>query len=205
MEGKLVRINYVLIDFENVQPTSLAALERDDVRVVVFVGANQTKISLNVAESLQPLGRHAEYVRISGNGKNALDFHIAYYIGKLAAEDATAYFHIVSRDSGFEPLIQHLKSQNILAARSDSIENILLPKASAASSPEARAQLYIENLKRPKVTRPRTLKSLCSAIAAAFQKQLTDAEVEAVVQAMQEAGALSITDGKTAYIGALAA
>ena len=81
-----MRTNFVLIDFENVQPASLAPLERDGFKVFVFVGANQTKVSVDVAAALQRLGTNAEYIRISGNGKNALDFHIAYYIGKLAAQ-----------------------------------------------------------------------------------------------------------------------
>lgn len=28
----------------------------------------------------------AEYIRISGNGSNALDFHIAFHIGELSAK-----------------------------------------------------------------------------------------------------------------------
>jgi len=39
-----MRINYVLIDFENVQPESLAVLQQDHFKVMVFVGANQTKV-----------------------------------------------------------------------------------------------------------------------------------------------------------------
>jgi len=51
------------------------------------------------------MGERAEYVRISGNGSNALDFHIAFYIGQLAAHEPDAYFHIISKVTGFDPLI----------------------------------------------------------------------------------------------------
>ena len=43
------RINYVLVDHENVQPTDLNLLDREDVRLWVFVGAAQTKLSSELA------------------------------------------------------------------------------------------------------------------------------------------------------------
>jgi hypothetical protein len=35
--------------------------------------------------ALQALGSNGSYVKVSGHGRNALDFHIAYHIGKLSA------------------------------------------------------------------------------------------------------------------------
>ena len=46
---------------------------------MVFIGANQTKVTIEFASLLQQLGTRAQYLRISGNGRNALDFHIAFY------------------------------------------------------------------------------------------------------------------------------
>ncbi|MEA3412919.1 MAG: PIN domain-containing protein, partial [Pseudomonadota bacterium] len=75
-----MRTNYILIDFENVQPANLAILNGHPFKVLVFVGANQSKISFELAASIQMLGNDAEYVKMDGNGPNALDFHIAFYI-----------------------------------------------------------------------------------------------------------------------------
>jgi len=41
---------YVLIDYENIQPADMQALDRDSFHVIVFVGANQTKVTYTVAE-----------------------------------------------------------------------------------------------------------------------------------------------------------
>ena len=90
--------NYVLIDFENVQPSNLEVLKQHPFKVVVFVGANQVKIPFDLAAAMQSLGDGGRYIKITGTGKNALDFHIAYYIGELAVKDSGAYFHIISRD-----------------------------------------------------------------------------------------------------------
>jgi len=56
---------------------------------------------------------NGSYVQISSRGPSALDFHIAYYIGKLVAVHPDAYFHIISKVKGFDPLVKHLKDQKI--------------------------------------------------------------------------------------------
>jgi hypothetical protein len=119
-----VRTNFVFVDLENVQPDSLALLNREYVKVFVFVGANQPKIPFEFADSMQRLGDKAQYLKISGSGRNALDFHVAFYIGQFATQDPTAYFHIVSKDKGFKVLIKHLKSRKILAAQSTDVREI---------------------------------------------------------------------------------
>ena len=109
----LLRTNFVLIDLENVQPGSLSALARDPFKVIVFVGATQTKLPFELVAAMQCMGEKAKYVGISGSGSNALDFHIAFYIGQLAAQDSSAYFHVISKDTGFDPLVQHLTESSV--------------------------------------------------------------------------------------------
>ena len=84
-----MRTNYVLIDYENVQPDSLNGLDADHYKVLLFVGASQGKLTFEVAEAMQRLGARAQYVKIAGNGSNALDFHIAFYVGEV--EGTTNY------------------------------------------------------------------------------------------------------------------
>ena len=90
--------NYVLIDYENVHPKNLELLANHPFKVFVFVGQNQAKIPFDLADAMQFLGKDARYIKIAGSGPNALDFHIAYYVGELAAKEPDAYFHIISRD-----------------------------------------------------------------------------------------------------------
>ena len=194
-----MRTNYVLIDFENVQPQSLEQLEHDHFKLLVFVGASQAKLPFEVVESMQRLGSRAEYIKISGNGTNALDFHIAYYIGRLAAEDPSAYFHIVSKDKGFDPLVEHLKSGKISADRVKSIADIPLVKASNSKSPVERLVVVIAKLQQPKVTKPGTVKKLSNTIASLFQKQLSEEDVAAIVKNLEKRGLISIADTKVSY------
>lgn len=194
-----MRTNYVLIDLENVQPDSLSGLDEEYFRVLVFVGANQSKLPFDLASEVQKLGSRAEYIKITGNGSNALDFHIAYYIGKLAAEDPTAYFHVISRDSGFDPLLQHLKGQKIGAVRSKAIEDIPLLKAANTKSLPEKVSFVIANLQQRGASKPRTVKTLSSTISSLFQKQLPGEELTLLLAELQSKGIIVVTENKVSY------
>ena len=194
-----MRINYVLLDFENVQPDSIGLLAGEQFKVLVFVGANQTKLSFDIASALQKLGTQAEYIKISGNGANALDFHIAYYIGVLAAQQSSAYFHIISKDKGFDPLIQHLRSRKIFAGRVVSITEIPIVKASNSTTSEEKTEVVLLRLQQLKASKPRTVKTLISTIGALFQKKLQSSEIDQIVAELVRRGYLAIQDSKVSY------
>ena len=132
--------HYVLIDYENVQPDNLAQLTDPAFRVLVFVGDKQVKIAFELAAAMQTLGTRAEYVKIEGNGLNALDFHIAFYIGQLATSDKHSQFHIISKDTGFDPLIRHLKHKHIQIERREDLTALLKPKPQPVKTPKPVAQ-----------------------------------------------------------------
>lgn len=193
-----MKTNYVLIDYENVQPEAIAVLDKAHFKVIVFVGANQTKVAF--AATLLRMADRAEYVKITGNGSNALDFHIAYYIGRLAASEPDAYFHIVSKDTGFDPLIQHLKSRKILACRSRDVTDIPIVKAAHPMPAPERLDLIISDLKRRGASKPRTAKTLASTINSLFQKQLSEQEVTSLLQELQKQGVVTVNDTRVSYM-----
>jgi hypothetical protein len=194
-----MRTNYVLIDLENVKPSSFESLNHDHFRVMVFVGSNQAKVPFDFADSLQRLGAKAEYIRIAGNGPNALDFHIAYYIGRLSKEDPNAYFHIISKDAGFDPLIAHLKTQKIFAQRVKSIDDIPLVKSTNSKSLSDRIDVVIARLNALKAAKPRRMKTLASTVAALFQQQLTECDVAELLQELERRGIITVNEGKVGY------
>lgn len=198
-EDGLVKTNYVLIDYENVQPEAMAVLAQEHFKVIVFVGANQAKVTFEVASALQQMGDRAEYVKITGNGSNALDFHIAFYIGVLAGIEPDAYFHIVSKDTGFDPLIQHLKAKKILACRSKDVTDIPIVKAANSKSPADRVAVVIADLKRRGASRPRAVKTLSSTISGIFQKQISDQDIASLIAILQKQGVVTVNGTKVSY------
>ena len=208
-----LKTNFVLVDFENVQPKNMGSLKGALFRIKVFLGTNQTKIPVEMALALQIFGSDAEYVQINGSGNNALDFHIAYYIGNLAAIYPDAHFHVISKDKGFDPLIKHLQTKSISCQRWASITDITLIKTSnlkpapakpvkisgAKSAPTEKVDVVVENLTKRKASRPRTLKTLRSTIKALFVNKLTDEELEVILGQLSKRGAVHIKDGKVDY------
>ena len=188
----------MLVDFENVQPKNVSLLSGGPYKIKVFLGANQGKIPIEMARALQTYGPDAEYIQIDGSGKNALDFHIAYYIGRLAAETPGASFHVISKDTGFDPLIKHLRAQNISCERSKSIADIPSAKILKSDSVTDRVDALIDNLVKRKAAKPRTLKTLRSTIKALFN-QLADEELDGLVEQLTERGAIRVVEGKVHY------
>ena len=195
-----MRTNYLLIDLENVQPDNLALVNGVPWKVKVFLGAHQTKVSVSMARALQALGADAvEYITVERSGRNALDFHIAYYIGRLAAQEPTAFFHIISKDTGFDPLIRHLKTQKVLCQRSSSVVDVPLVKLAGSKSVPERVDAIVANLTRRKAARPRKVKTLESTIRALFQGQLSDDDLAKIVDGLVKRGAVCIDKDKVAY------
>lgn len=194
-----MRTNFVLIDLENVRPENLGLLTGGQFKVKVFAGSQQKNVSIDMAQALQPFGAEAEYVRIEGHSKNALDFHIAYYIGRLAVECPGAFFHIISKDAGFDPLIRHLKSRKIYCLRWASIQDIPLVRMLHSKSLPDRVAAVVDYLGRRIAGRPKTVKTLGSAVRALFQGSLTDEELEKIIDGLKKRGVISEQGGKIAY------
>lgn len=188
---------YVLIDYENVQPNDLTILKEGWFKVKVFVGPNQGKIPLGLAMALQALGGNAEYVLLEAAGRNALDFHIAYYIGSLSAQDPSGVFHVISKDSGFDPLINHLNGKGIAVSRSACIAAMC--NRTPLPSLEAQVQTAVTDLIRRASARPRTTKTLLSTLHALFRKQLSDTQLSALLNALCRQGVVSIDGTKVSY------
>lgn len=182
--------NHVLIDYENVQPKNLAALK--DVskgrafKVYVFVGANQSRIPRELVFEMQTLGADAQYVEIAGSGKNAADFHIAFYLGALGKPGSEDEFHIVSRDTGFDPLIKHLQAKNIKAARRRDLFEIPWLKTSETESLGEKIDKVIRNFDLRGHSRPRKVRTLKASIRSLFGGNVPDEELDALVQGLKE-------------------
>jgi hypothetical protein len=191
--------NYVLIDFENVQPKNFKIIANQSFKIFIFIGANQNKVPLDMAAAMQEFGENAKYIKISGNGQNSLDFHIAFYIGQLSLENPEGHFHIISKDSGFDPLIEHLKNKNIRIQRERDLAEIpILCMASATSNGE-KITAIIKNLVGRGQSKPRKLKTLANTINSLFTNKLEDGELMSLIKMLQERKYIIVNQGNVSY------
>ena len=96
---------HVLVDWENVQPSDadVRTLVPDVTDVWLFHGPAQKEVGARHAS----FGDRATPVKITRAGKNALDFHLSFYMGYIAARHPDARFVVISNDKGYLPMLEH--------------------------------------------------------------------------------------------------
>lgn len=126
-------LTYILVDFENIQPQDMGLLNGDQYQLRIFRGPHQKKLDFDIVEALQPLGDRVKYLQSDRHGKNALDLHIAFYMGRLlqeleangAPERKATRFVVISHDGGFDALMGHVQSLGYSAMKAASIRQAL--------------------------------------------------------------------------------
>jgi hypothetical protein len=131
---------YVLVDFENVQP-DLSQLAQTPYKVKIFFGAKQQegRVPMKLLLATKALGDAWEPVLVSRSGRNAVDMHIAYWIGRLLKEEPDARIHIISGDTDFDPLIESLRKENFEVHRTKSLAELVTRPAARTPVPRAPA------------------------------------------------------------------
>lgn len=191
--------NHVLIDYENVQPAVADALERPIFKVWVFVGAQQSRVRFDLVELLQRKGDAVRVVKMRTTGRNALDFHMSYYLGALVKEYPGDYFHLIARDTGMDPLIEHLKGSGLRVARWSDVFDIPVVKAPADDDNDVKLSRIIEYLHRRGAQRPASTKTLVGSIAALFQPKLDGAAAKMLADQLQAQGVFEVVGSKLKY------
>ena len=111
----------------------MGLLSGEQYQLRIFRGPHQNKLDFDVAESLQSHGDRVKYIQSDRHGKNALDFHIAFYMGRLLQEleangpSASSHirFVVISKDGGFDALMSHVQSLGYQAMKAASIRHAL--------------------------------------------------------------------------------
>lgn len=194
-----MRTNHVLVDYENVQPALADALLEPVFKVWVFIGAQQAKVKVDLLDLVQRKGADVHVIRIGSTGRNALDYHMAFYLGELAAKDRTCYLHVISKDAGLDPLLSHLRERGIEAARWEDVFGIPIAKPPSAVPEDEKLSLIMEYLVRRGRQRPASMKTLVGSSAALFQPRLHDAEVHRLLDQLRQLGVFQLNGNKLVY------
>ncbi len=214
------QIHYVFVDFENIHEVQLDLIAGRPVIVVLVLGERHKKLPVDLVQQLLKYPAQVRLVEAGLSGRNALDFVLAYLIGVQSTTDRAGHFHILSRDKGFNALIEHLKTNDIFADRHESFAKI--PVLAKGAAP-ARAMTTVPKTaqterSRPKkksgqpvpaaidrtsetidwfathsLNRPKTRKKLLSHIFTHFGKRLSTKELDTMVKELVEREAIEIT------------
>src|ERR1043166_1014402 len=212
-------VNHVFIDFENVREVDLAVIGSKTAAFVFLVGPRQMKLDVSLVEKLFEHAVSVQLVRLTSAGRNALDFPLAYYVGRAVAADPTGVFHIVSKDAGYDPLVQHLRTRHIHVWRHDSFAGLMLAvppgtptplpsTAACQAEPQTKPKSELSRLgewetrvlkhfRRPSVTRPRSQKTLVRFLVAYLGHKITETDALSLIEALSQAGHLVVGEKGT--------
>lgn len=215
----------LLVDFENVPKVDLSSLPAD-VTVPFFFGASQRSVPTVFLKEALKLGERFVPIDIEGQGKNALDFHIAFYLGEYLQAMPAAECIILSRDKGFDPLVKHLVGRGFQVRRVGAIGDAFIAavpiaaslrgrrKQPAAKSPVARpprkpaaadtasaelerAKVYLA--KTPQRNLPRSRTRLAGMLHSVFARKLDAERISALIDALVADGGVRESNGALSY------
>ncbi len=146
------------------------------------------------------LGANGEYVRAPGEGQQALDLHIAYYLGKITCDNPHSPIHVVSNDSRFDPLIEHLRNKHQAAvSRSESLDAVIAAQTLIPLPLERLLESVEHWLSNQSHHGPRTLPRLHNSLKSFLPKPVTKAERQLIITALRERGHFFIEGNKLVW------
>ncbi len=175
----------LLIDYENIQNIDLSIIQEQDIDIKIFVGHNQNKIPFNLVKTAQNFGQKIEWVKVQGIGNNALDFYIAFTLGKLVKDIEGGIFLVLSKDKGFDPLVNYINKSNNKCKRIENLIDFFCDQKLLLQNTELVAEIIDKLARIPKNKRPRTRKTLHQYIKSQLmKKKLTEQEIEILVSTL---------------------
>jgi hypothetical protein len=210
-------VNHVFVDFENVHRIDASVIGSKTVSFTLLLGPQQTKLDAELVEKLLEHAASVQLIRLTSSGKNALDFTLAYYVGRAVSANPTAYIHIVSQDTGYDPLVEHLRSRHIHAHRHDSFATLTfsgttkvatvafrgdaMPPTAGPVTPgagtvpkETPMTRVLERLRKNVTNRPKKKKTLLSHLRSTLGKDATEEEAAELIEKLRRSGHIRIGD-----------
>ena len=101
-------MKYAFIDYENIHSLNNLNLNCYE-KIFLFLGANLQSIQLSEKFNDE---LNITLITVQSSGKNNLDFHIAYYLGKMDVQtDKNIEFCVISKDNGYSGICEFIQNQ----------------------------------------------------------------------------------------------
>lgn len=189
----------ILIDYENTQRIDFEQINTEGTEIIIFLGKSQNKIPFPIVEKVQTLGKSVRWLKIAGDGKNNLDFHLAFELGRLCegiGEDAE--FIILSKDSGYDALIAYIIENGLNVKR---IANLAELSDGMKEPPSSTFTGYIvANLSKiAPERRPRTRSTLKKHMESVLRERASANEIDSIIEEMFIKGLLTETGKRLKY------
>lgn len=185
----------LLVDYENVGDAGLERLPPHQ-RLLLFVGQGQ-KPKEDFVKKTMDSGIRLELIPVTGVSRNNLDFHLAFYLGRLVEEDSGSRFIIFSKDKGFAALTKHITKLGFACTSEKPLEKKEAEAARKTKPPQDDFDRVVAHLTRMAETaRPQKRKALLNTIGSLLGHERI-AEAPALLQKLVSAKKVIFDDVTT--------
>ena len=207
-------MKYAFIDYENIHSLDNLNLHFYE-RIFLFLGANQPTIQLSEKFNDE---LNFTLITIKNIAKNNLDFHIAYYLGKMDMQtDKNIEFCVISKDNGYSGICEFIQNQRnprkcvLLKPSLPDVEEEPMKLIEDKSSKTANINIeqYLEEfqayISKAKVEHlPRKKDKLCNSIRSqtgikSLDEKLSQGSIDRVFNALCKQNIIAINGDKFQY------
>ena len=114
---------FYLVDYENVNTEGMQGVELLSAvdEVIIFYSHYADRLTFDLHQRINLSQAAVQYIKVDACKKNGLDFQLVTYLGYLIARTPESNFYIVSKDNGFQSVVQFWEERQIAVSQLDSI------------------------------------------------------------------------------------
>jgi hypothetical protein len=109
------------------------------------------------------------------------------------------YFHIISKDSGFDVLVKYLRAKNVLIQRHIQIADIPALKISSSKTSKEKIGIIVNHLEKRGNAKPRKVATLSNTINSLFLTELSEKELKMLINKLVQQNYIKIEATKVHY------
>lgn len=126
-----------LVDFENVHDSGLNGVtgltENDDI--CIFYSMKSEHMSFDTHVNIMKSAARVKYIKLRRSAKNYLDFQLVTHLGYLIGSGHPGPYFIISKDTGYDSVLDYWKDHGVTVLRQPSINYNLTQRKSTGQSP----------------------------------------------------------------------
>ncbi|WP_318387752.1 PIN domain-containing protein [Enterobacter sp.] len=183
---------YAFVDYENLGGIEKLTLSNYE-KIIIFTGPHQDTVKLPTSTLGRDLCIHI--TQVPSVSKNNVDFHLVLELGKLNETlPKEIVFHVVSRDKGYDGVIDHLNKTGRVCLR------LSLPSHTPIIENESKLEKEVTDcvqelcafFKKSKNNRPGTLVALSNVIKSRMKKSWTESRDKIIKQEFIRMGVMHV-------------
>mgnify|MGYP001620411094 CR=1 FL=1 len=112
-----------LIDYENTGVKGLVGIEqlKEDDLIIIFYGPKTGAVPFDEHVKICQAASQVKYIKTTKTAKNYLDFQLTTYLGYLVGQTDVKEYYVISKDSGYDSVIDFWKKWGIRIVRKENI------------------------------------------------------------------------------------